>query len=135
VVWALRYINATELIGELSQRITFEPVLEIVEAPYRDNPRLAAQKGIFTLTTYRTIRGSQEIGLPSLDEVLSEYGRKKYGIEPQQEEWPLARRLTLPHNEARRLLRLLGEAGVNAATVFGDYDGARLSIEERRFWK
>jgi hypothetical protein len=43
--------------------------------------------------------------------------------------------MTLPHGKARRLLRLLDSANVNAATVFPSYDGAVRALEERTFYE
>ena len=48
-------------------------------------------------------------------------------------EWaPVLYKLTLPATEARVLFRLLGEAGVSAASVYPGLDGAAKAIRERR---
>ncbi len=143
-VWALRSANVFDhmklfreaTMSDYRKRGTtgFEPLLEMVEAPYRDNPRLAAQKGCFTLVVYKSPRRPDDFKLPPVDDVLRNYEleRVKYGA--GKADWPFARCLTLPHSEARPLLRLLGEANVNASTVYPEYDRARVAVEERRFW-
>jgi hypothetical protein len=67
--------------------------------------------------------------------VLKEYARLKYPESFEEEGWPLARCITLPHTEARRLLRFLGEAGIGRATVHPDYEGVREGREEMQFWE
>ena len=49
-------------------------------------------------------------------------------------EGPLLRRLTLPHTEAPKLLRLLSHEGITAATMFPGADGVVKGMQERKLW-
>jgi hypothetical protein len=40
------------------------------------------------------------------------------------------RKLVLPHAQARRVLRLLDQANIDASTLFPSYDGVVRSLEE-----
>jgi hypothetical protein len=42
--------------------------------------------------------------------------------------------LKLPHQEARKLLRLLNQEGINSATLFLGYQGVARSLAEREYW-
>jgi hypothetical protein len=141
IVWGLRTL-AFDYLADFAaalrlEKKTFDPVLARVEAPYAENPRLAAQRGAFSLVVHAEVPEPTKLQLPSVDELLREYARRFLeGMAlDEMEHWPFARRVTLPHTEARRLLRLLGEAGISAASVYPDYDGIVLGHQERRFWK
>jgi hypothetical protein len=139
VVWALRshtaFADVKDFADAVGHGVGFDTVLECVEAPYRDNPRLAAQRGCFTLVVHRTPREETDYQIPSIEMVLKEYARLKYPESFEEEGWPLAHCITLPHTEARRLLRFLGEAGIGRATVHPDYEGVREGREEMQFWE
>jgi hypothetical protein len=42
--------------------------------------------------------------------------------------------LKLPHQEARKLLRLFNQEGINSATLFPGYQGVAHSLAEREYW-
>lgn len=100
-----------------------ETRFETVEAASLVSPRLKAQRGLFT-----TVRGQdapvdmaqafQEI---ADEEILEGF-------------CPVLRRLTLPIEEAPKLLRLLSYEGVSAATLFPDYEGVTAAIREQLLW-
>ena len=138
-VWALRTIVFEHLADWVARSKDdagqpFDPHIGAIEAPYADNPRLAAQKGLFTLVTHHHKPASHL--LPAVEDVLRAYELAKYKVaDGEQEDWPLARKISLPHSQARRLLRILGEAGFDASNVAPDYDGVRIATTERQFWE
>jgi hypothetical protein len=121
VVWGLRnaFITWGWWKGNDSQLVT------LVTAPQATNPNLAAQAGLFTLVRHR----HEDV---SLDDLITERiasGEVVKWLKP-----PALWRLTLPHSEAPRLLRLLALDGVSAATVYPGYAGVARSLEEQRRW-
>jgi hypothetical protein len=88
-------------------------------------PTLSAQAGLFTV-----VRDAHED--VSLESVIRDSSENEGWLLPML---PVMRKLTLPHSEARRLLRLLALDGVNAATVFPGYGGVVASLEEERLWE
>lgn len=131
-VWALRAL-AFEYPTEIPK---FEPIIVRVEAPYEGNPNLRAQRGLFTLVVYRTARKPHEFRLPTVHDVLREYMVEKYGSAYEETgNGPWLRMLTLPHTQARRLLRMLDGANVNRSTMFPSYDGAVQAIAEHEFFE
>ncbi len=113
-----------------SDRVTGDPHIERVEAPYRDNPNLAAQKGAFTLVTYQT-KAPTERALPTIEAVLAREERRRRS---DVGDGPYLRKITLPIELAPDVLRRLYDAHVCRGTVFPSYDSARATIEEREFW-
>jgi hypothetical protein len=47
---------------------------------------------------------------------------------------PVMAHLKLPHQEARKSLRLLNQEGINSATLFPGYQGVAHSLAEREYW-
>ena len=47
---------------------------------------------------------------------------------------PVMAHLKLPHQEARKLLRLLNQEGINSETLFPGYEGVAHSLAEREYW-
>jgi FRG domain len=118
VIWCLRALRVT-WIG----RYRGFGGMELVTAPQATNPNLAAQAGLFTL-----VRSEHED--VTFDELVA--SEIASGNAPGWLELPMMRKLTLPHSEARRLLRLLGLEGVNAAPGYG---GVVTSLAEQRLWE
>jgi hypothetical protein len=131
VVCALRQSAFAQLEGAW-QRSKLEPTLQVVEAPFDCNPNLRAQRGLFTLVRYHTLRQQDDFQLPSIDEVIVAYKRSSSSNGWQNAPW--LRKMTLPQAEAPRLLRLLDQFNVNAGTMFPSYDGVVQSIREREFF-
>lgn len=93
--------------------------IAIIRAPQASNPNLSAQAGFFTLDRLNR-------GLP-LEKLLNrlpkdiELGRILY-------------KLTLPKSEAPRLLGILADEGVSAASVFPGYGGVTEAVFEHSLW-
>lgn len=133
-VWAL---SATFLgaVGPLR-----DPALYLVSAPAASNPNLHAQGGMFTLVQpCSDVTAEQR--LRNLDELMHELDDQDVdpptaGGQWERRRWgPVLYKLTLPATEARVLFRLLGEAGVSAASVYPGLDGVAKAILERRRWQ
>lgn len=122
-IWALRQLA-------VDRRYVNYPTIETVWAPHESNPNLKAQKGLFTLVAYDTSRDPGDYSLPPIEEVIKGYQNAvPYGDGP----WLV--KMTLPHSQARQLLRLLDQFNINASTVFPSYDSVTKSLKEREFWE
>jgi hypothetical protein len=127
-IWAVRQL-AFHYSSRASDQHHLDPALEIVEAPFDSNSNLRAQRGLFTLVSYRLSRPADS-RLPSLDDVIRQLA-EIFGSENA----PWLRKLTLPHSEAPKLLRLLDGSDVSASSVFPSYYGVVASIREREFFE
>jgi len=93
--------------------------IAIVTAPQATNPNLSAQSAFFTLDRLNR-------GVP-LDKLLNRLSRNNYlGI--------FLYKLTLPKSEAPKLLGMLADEGVSAASVFPGYGGVAESVFESSLW-
>jgi len=128
-VWAVRH-HAFDYSSRAWRSHRIEPVLEIVEAPFESNPNLKAQRGLFSLVSYRTARAQADFRIPTLEDVVRR-------LEPifEGENRPWLRKLTLPQAQARKLLRLLDGFDISASTVRPSYDGVVEAIREREFYE
>ncbi len=102
--------------------------IEIVEVPYKDNPRIAAQRGVFTLVV--ADRTHEVPTLPTVDDLI-EGALEHINDTPAG---PFVHKNTLPHTQAPRLLAALGRMDITASRIYPDYEGVRASLEERAFW-
>jgi hypothetical protein len=127
-VWALRQL-AFSYTEDAWDRYQFEPSLEKVGAPFESNPNLRAQRGLFTLVKYHTPRENTDYRLPTIAAVISRYEEQH-----PYADGPWLRKMTLPHSEAPKLLRLLDRFNINASTIYPGYDGVVASIKEREFY-
>jgi hypothetical protein len=121
-IWCAKHRSMT-LIGR--GRARFDS-MSIVTAPQASNANLAAQAGLFTV-----VRDAHEG--ETLDSVIIKSIREKKSFDDDL--LPVMRKLTLPHSQARRLLRMLALDDVSAATVFPGYAGVTRSLEEKRRWE
>jgi hypothetical protein len=103
------------------------------EAPGSTNPNLQAQSGLFTRM--------RDVKLDFLDDDGDKNTLAGIPIETfvarMQVKEPgkyLLRRMTLPHSEAPRLLRLLSHEGVDGASMFPGADGVVRAMRERVVW-
>ena len=135
VVWALNIKNL--------YLINHRPI-EFIEPPAGENPNLAAQQGVFTLFRSEKLihrfsdNEKQKEQLPpninrwGLEELLKEYGRSD-SLAYQKE--PLLIRFQLIKDEVAKLLELLFDMGVSAATLFPGFSGvARATKESNMLW-
>ncbi len=99
--------------------------LKIVTAPEYGNPNLHAQLGMFTLYNEPNPDPNADVDLRPLDEIV----RDEFQIRGVLE------KLTLPINEAPRLLTLLARHNVNGAALFPGYDGVVKFVDEMIMWE
>jgi len=93
--------------------------IAIITAPQATNPNLSAQAGFFTLDRLNR-------GVP-LEKLLNRLSRKNVP-------GTLLYKITLPKSEAPKLLGILADEGVSAASVFPGYGGVAESIFEQSLW-
>jgi hypothetical protein len=92
--------------------------VEFYSAPASTNPNLNAQSGLFTIS----LSESDE----PLEAAFAEIWRQNKAF--------YMRRVTLPHSEAPKLLRLLADEDVTGSSLFPGTDGVVRAMQERRFW-
>jgi hypothetical protein len=120
-VWATR----TNFIEEFWA--TLNPRIRLVTAPQATNPNLHAQAGLFT------VDGAVWDPRPFDALVVHEFAHLPQPPPPGY--LPVLRKLTFPHSEADRLLRLLAYEHVNGATVYPGHDGVVRGLRERWSWR
>jgi FRG domain len=94
---------------------------EFYEAPAATNPNMHAQAGLFSMYTF---------GGPLGDAPIEAY----YKLLWRAPDTYYMRRVTLPHEEAGKVLRLLSYEGVTGATMFPGADGVVRAMREKQFW-
>lgn len=97
-----------------------DPKVELVTAPYTDNPNLRAQRGLFSLVVYENEPPGRL--LPPLDDIVKERSETIPG--------PMLVKFTLPRSEAARCLRRLAQAGMHGGKIYPSYDGVVDSLFE-----
>ncbi|MGM8851359.1 hypothetical protein ACS8E6_12715 [Salinicola halophyticus] len=113
-IWAL---NTEKLSGS-------GPV-KFLEMPGATSANLAAQDGVFTVSTLKATMGG---GLDSTTvERLLEYDESEDDLKP------LLWKLTLPTSEASELLGLCSDFGVKGSTLFPGYEGVAREIQDKAF--
>jgi hypothetical protein len=132
VVWALRrdFIEAGYEHGNTFSN-TFDNFVvdgnhwvKMETAPRSSNPNLHAQSGLFT-----TVRGPNAHLWP-IDAIVQRLVQDKPArMTPFR--GPLMRKLTLPTGIGQRLLWLLANDGVDAASMFPGYDGIVRAMREK----
>ncbi len=109
--------------------------LALVTAPYVSNPNLAAQAGVFTLDRHAS-RGTslEDVIGPIAEELRSNAEAVRLGVSPSRADprMPMFRKLTAPHAQSVRLLRLLAYQGVTAAMVLPGPTGVVQAMRDRR---
>jgi hypothetical protein len=133
VIWAL---NKTAVPNNLRGKSSKFPRVAIVGAPQASNPNLAAQGGLFTLDREAEPGVGFEATLPRLVADYLAVANEEYRAIARLIErfGPIFYKFTLPHTEARSLLRLLNLRGTSAATVFPGHRGVVDSLYEKRYW-
>jgi hypothetical protein len=126
-VWA--YHAALDHSGLITERITqYRHRVEVVTAPYADNPNLRAQEGVFTVVaTDRPLGREEPADRLDLTSTLAT-------VHDKSGESALVR-LSLPANQADALLRLLAKMNISAATLFPGYAGVVTAMHEEYRWK
>lgn len=108
-VWALQRGNRKEWLEGL----------RFYDAPGGTNPNLKAQAGLFT--------SHLADGDPSLEQYLAKMRQTAKGV-------PVLRRIAMPTQEARKLLRLLSYEEISAASMFPGADGVVKAMYETTLW-
>lgn len=147
-VWALslefvyRYWSA-ELISRMTRNLPnwghadVHTFLRVVSAPRATNPNMFAQSGIFT---HSSVLGKLDNDIDHfmapIDEVIWKHALHlgDQWFVDNNISFPLMRRIRMPIAETPKLLRLLNESGINAASIYPGYKGAVSGLEERRLW-
>jgi FRG domain-containing protein len=113
-VWALRMTKETVAASPDGRK----SLLQRCQAPGGTNPNLRAQAGVFTLL-------SSESAVDSVEEHCANLPNGSPST---------LQRLTLPIEEAPKLLRLLSYEGVDGAAMFPGADGVVRAMRERSLW-
>jgi hypothetical protein len=100
----------------------------VVTAPRASNPNLHAQGGIFTTEMLTKNDLSKAVSVDPVDVIVENRWKEL--------NWtvPVMGNFKLPCSEAKKLLRLLNQEGISAATLYPGYKGVALSLEERELW-
>jgi len=114
-VWALR-AQTGELIGYGRNDDQTMGIVRVYQAPAGTNPNMRAQAGLFTF-----VFGYDDPGVETI-------------VARRADDGPELRRLTLPHAEAPKLLRLLASEGITGASMFPGADGVVRSMREESLW-
>jgi FRG domain len=126
-VWALQ----PELLLDLGRPERFNSDYSrflSYSAPFGENPYLKSQKGLFVYPAYGCAYLARTGELPDLE---------SFAIEAQRgaaNSCSVIRRLTLPHGEVGRLLRLLWLQGVSRAHLMPTIDNVTHSLASRWRW-
>jgi len=122
-VWALRgVINVSMVPRPRPDQGNDIDELEVYQAPGGTNPNMRAQAGVFTCL------------VSTIDTTIEEHAARWHDNRRVPPWPPLLKRLTLPHAEARKLLRLLALEGVDGAAMFPGADGVARAMHERSLW-
>ncbi len=131
-IWALNvmYLDMMSIQGRAKRRAP-----RVVRVPRATNPNLHSQGGIFTFDP----ASPQDPALtPALDETLVEVDRL---VDPgvmagyyKDYAYPVLRRFTVPIEHGPKLLRMVANEGVTAASIYPGIKGVVLALEERRLW-
>jgi FRG domain len=104
------------------------PSVLVITAPRASNPNLHAQGGIFITEAVDPYDPDPNLRPEPLNERVA---RRWRGVGGRDR---VMRHLTMPVGEAGKLLRLLHEENVSAATVYPGFKGVADSMNERQFW-
>jgi hypothetical protein len=119
-VWALR-----RRIGN-RRGVPQDFGIELISAPRSGNPNLHLQSGLFTLRSDDGTRQDEAPDLRTIDEVVNSTAAPAW-------EAPFLREITLPATEAAKLMRILRDHFVQAATIYAGYEGVRQSVFEMKY--
>lgn len=123
-VWALNldWVVNTAFPGKLNTSVY------IVTAPHASNPNLHAQGGIFTTEMLTRTAFHKPVNCKPVNVLIEKEWRALHCTDP------VMGHFKLPCSEARKLLRLLNQEGINAATIYPGYKGVADSLTERELW-
>jgi len=106
--------------------------VEIITAPAASNPNLRAQEGVFTLFRPR----EELVDRRPLEVQLGSYMMAENVLKANELGQVVTfTEFTLPQSESGKLLWILANSGVSAATLFPGYRGAALAVNEECLWE
>jgi len=105
-----------------------------VTTSYATNANMRAQKGLFFVDRSAELDPSAPVDLRPWDQRIRE-DADWWGEPDPKGPYGMLDKICLPIEEAPRLLRLLSREGVDAASLFPNYDGVVAAITERKFWE
>nr|NJM04145.1 hypothetical protein [Desulfobacula sp.] len=100
----------------------------VVTAPRFSNPNLHAQGGIFTTEILTSEKLLKKVSVDPVDVIVENQWKKL------NHTVPVMGHFTLPRSESKKLLRLLHQEGISAATIYPGYQGVVMSLKERELW-
>lgn len=100
----------------------------VVTAPRASNPNLHAQGGVFTTEQLTPRELTKKVTVRSVNAIVKQKWKQL------NHNKSVMVHLKLSSQEAGKLLRLLNQEGINAATVFPGYKGVADSLAERERW-
>ncbi|OGU03176.1 MAG: hypothetical protein A2X82_11715 [Geobacteraceae bacterium GWC2_55_20] len=123
-VWALNldWVVNTAFPGNLNTSVY------IVTAPHASNPNLHAQGGIFTTEMITRAAFPKPVNCKPVNVLIEKEWKTLHCTDP------VMGHFKLPCSEANKLLRLLNQEGINAATIYPGYKGVADSLTERELW-
>ncbi len=123
-VWALNF----DWIINTAFPSNTKMAIYVVTAPRAWNPNLHAQGGIFTTEILVRSDFPHPVSTDPVDVIVeNKWKALKWAV-------PVMAHITLPRSEAKKLLRLLNQEGVSAATIYPGYKGVADSLKERDQW-
>jgi len=126
IIWALDLdwvINEAFPGGQVEKMSIY-----VVTAPRSSNQNLHAQGGVFTTEQITPNELNDPLRIKSVDEIVQEYFKDK------KCEYPVMIKLLISKSIANKLLRLLHQRNINAATIFPGYQGVAEALRERHLW-
>jgi hypothetical protein len=112
-IWALNIQNIKPRLEDV----------EIIPIPGSNNPNIAAQDGLFTLLRQKYARGAPFEGTHCLNRYVQSHEREAL------------RKITLPLQEAPKIIDLCERYGVTGATLYPDFYGAaRATRDSLKCW-
>lgn len=118
-VWALDR-GRVELLAKGA-----DPTIHFVTAPHASNPKLHAQRGLFTLV--QPTSGDPH-PLPPIERAIE--GLAERVPDEMKQYAPFLYKFTLPHDHAGIALQLLHDAGVHAARIWPGLEGVVAAMRE-----
>lgn len=113
-VWALNIENIKPKLEDV----------EVIPVPSSNNPNIAAQKGLFTLLRQKYVRGASFEGTHCLNRYVESHDREALI------------KITLPVQEAPKIIDLCQRCGVTGATLYPDFYGAaRATRDSLKCWR
>ena len=113
-VWALNIENVKSKLEDV----------EVIPIPGSNNPNIAAQKGLFTLLRQKYTRGAPFEGTHCLNQYVESHDREAL------------LKITLPVQEAPKIIDLCERYGATGATLYPDFYGAvRATRDSLKCWR